>query len=244
MNTPLFELCVESLEASLAAQAGGASRVELCSELACGGTTPDPALLAAVCQAIRIPVYVLIRPHAAHFVFNGEEFREMQAQIETARRLGAAGIVTGILCPGGRVDVERSRQLIEQARPMAATFHRAFDETPDLFEALEDVIHCGADYLLTSGGAEDVLSGVDRIAALERRAAGRIRIMAGGGLRLENVIEILSRSGISALHGSLQRRSSPSPQNCAALTEEIAADLREVMRRMNLAASTFPASRT
>jgi copper homeostasis protein len=228
MTTLLFELCAESVEAASAAQVGGADRIELCSELARGGLTPDPALLTASIAAVSIPVYVLIRPRSGDFVFSSEEFALMQHQVEQAKGAGAAGIAVGVLLANGRVDVERTRALIEQARPMKATFHRAFDETPDLCEALEDVIETGADSLLTSGGAAEVLRGADCIGSLVRMAGARLHVIAGGGLRLATLTEVVRRSGNFSLHGSLTRKNGHrTPQAAQALLE---ADVREAVR--------------
>jgi copper homeostasis protein len=174
--------------------------------LSIGGVTPDADLIAAAVQALSIPVHILIRPRGGDFVFSAAEFAQMRHQIEQAKRVGSAGVAIGMLLPDGRVDVERSRELVRLARPMSVTFHRAFDETADLSQALEDVIQTGADCLLTSGGAADVLAGADSIARLYRHARERLEIMAGGGLKLANLAEVVRRTGVSYLHGSLTRR--------------------------------------
>jgi copper homeostasis protein len=228
MKTFLFELCAESLVAAKTAELCGADRVELCSELAIGGVTPTLELTAATVDALSIPVHVLIRPRGGDFAFAPSEFAVMQRQVEEAQNAGAAGVAVGVLLPDGRVDVKRTRILVELARPMAVTFHRAFDETPDLSEALEAVIDTGADCLLTSGGAADVLSGADSIALLGRQAEDRIRIMAGGGLRLANLVEVLRRSGVSYVHGSLTRRDVDADSQA----ELLQADVREAVRLM------------
>jgi copper homeostasis protein len=202
----LFELCAESLESAHAAEEGGADRIELCADLAQGGVTPSREMMAGALRILEIPIHVLIRPRAGDFVFSGDEFDCMRRQIESVKRAGASGIATGILLRSGHVDIERTRALIELARPMDVTFHRAFDETADLTQALEDVIETGADSLLTSGGATDVLSGAATIRALADQAAGRIPLIAGGGLRLENLAEVVRLSGVFCLHGSLLRR--------------------------------------
>lgn len=208
MTGPLFfEACVESLQAARAAEFGGADRIELCSRLECGGVTPSPALMVPSIAAVTIPVHVLIRPRAGDFVYSAKEFDDMRRQIDAAREAGASGVALGVLDAEERVDVERTRALIEYARPMDVTFHRAFDETADLSRALEDAIAAGADSLLTSGGASNVLSGAASIAELAQQAGGRIQIIAGGGLRLSNLLEVVRRSGVYALHGSLTRES-------------------------------------
>ena len=181
MKTFLFELCVESLKAALAAERGGADRIELCARLDLSGVTPAQPLTTAAVQALSIPVHVLIRPRDGNFV------------------------AMGVLLPDGRIDVDRSRELVELAHPMKVTFHRAFDETPGLDVALEAVIKTGADCLLTSGGAPNVLTGAGKIAQLVRQAGDRIQIMAGGGLKLASTAEVLERTGVRCLHGSLTR---------------------------------------
>jgi len=206
MKVPLFELCVTDLEAARTAESGGADRIELCSQLSVGGVTPDHELMTKTIQTLLIPVHVLIRPRPGDFVFSSAEFGEMKRQIERAKAAGAAGVATGVLLPDGRVDVERTRELVALAKPMKVTFHRAFDETPDMVGALEDVIRCGVDCLLTSGGEPDVLTGAESIAKLRTLAAGRLDVMAGGGLQLASLVEVLRRTGVSHLHGSLSRR--------------------------------------
>lgn len=171
-----------------------------------GGITPDAGLVSAALQAVSIPLYVMIRPRGGDFVFTDSEFALMRRQIESAKQAGAHGVVLGVLLPDGCVDVNRTRELVALARPMEVTFHRAFDETPDLSEALEAVIATGADCLLTSGGASNALIGAESIAQLVRQAAGRIEIMAGGGLQVDHLVEVLRRSGISKVHASLTRK--------------------------------------
>jgi copper homeostasis protein len=206
MKNYLFELCAESVQAAQAAELGGADRIELCSQLSIGGVTPSEELISAVIRTLSIPVHVLIRPRGGDFIYSPAEFGQMHLQIDHVKHAGAAGIAIGVLLPNGSVDVERSRELIRLARPLSVTFHRAFDESADLSDSLESVIQTGADCLLTSGGAPDVLSGADSIARLRRQAAGQIEIMAGGGLRLSNLAEVVRRTGVSYLHGSLTRR--------------------------------------
>jgi copper homeostasis protein len=202
----LFELCVENLASAQAAERGGADRVELCTSLEIGGVTPAEELTAAVIHALRIPVHVLIRPRGGDFVYSGAEFTEMKQQIEWVKKAGAAAAVLGVLLPDGRVDVARSRELVELARPMKVTFHRAFDETRDKAEALEAVIETGSDCLLTSGGAPDVLTGAEELGKLVLQAGERIQVMAGGGLKLANLVEVQERTGVPCMHGSLTRR--------------------------------------
>ena len=237
MKPFFFELCAGCLEAALVGYAGGADRVEICSELQIGGVTPTFELMRDTVAALAIPVFVLIRPRGGDFVYSEEEFLLMKQQIEAAKQAGAAGVVIGVLLQSRRVDRRRGRELLKLARPLEVTFHRAFDETPDLNEALETVIEIGADYLLTSGGEADVLTGTDTIARLEKQANGRIRIIAGGGLRLANLVEIQRRSGVAYLHGSLTTLESElTPAGEPIVCE---ADVREAVRLLSSAHSVF-----
>lgn len=223
-----FELCAETLEAAIAAQQGGADRLELCTDLRVSGLTPSPELLAATLKHVSIPVHVLIRPRAGDFVYSAEEFAVMAQQIDEAKAAGAAGIAIGILLPDGRIDVPRTRQLAERAHPMHITFHRAFDEAANLSEALEDVILSGADTLLTSGGAPNVHEGALSIGRLQIQAGDRLEIMAGGGLKLTNLIEVVNRSGTTTLHGSLSRSHAvASPEEAQ---QTLVEDIQEAIR--------------
>jgi copper homeostasis protein len=206
MKTFLFELCVETLLAAQAADKGGAGRVELCERLDIGGVTPGEQLASDTIQALSIPVHVLIRPRGGDFVYTVEEFDQIRQQIQWVKQAGAAGVALGALRADGTVDVDRSWELVELARPMRVTFHRAFDRTPDMGEALEAVIRLGADCLLTSGGAPNVLAGVKQLKRLVEQADNRIQIMAGGGLKLASLVEVLEHTGLDCLHGSLTRK--------------------------------------
>ncbi len=228
MTSFFFELCAESVEAACAAESGGADRIELCSRLSEGGTTPTAELMTASARAVSIPIYVLIRPRVGDFVFTSKEFDLMHRQIDEARVAGASGVALGLLLADDRVDVERTRTLVEYARPLATTFHRAFDETPDLSVALEQVIETGAAGLLTSGGAAEVFQGADRVGQLQQQADGRIHIIAGGGLRLASLVEVVRRSGAFSLHGSLTN--SNESAGCEVDTAQLEADIREAVR--------------
>lgn len=197
----LLEICVDSLDSALAAQAGGADRIELCSALSEGGLTPSLGLLETVREHLVIPIQVMIRPRGGDFCYSDLEFRAMRRDIELAKAAGADGVVFGLLQPDGRVDIERTRALLEAARPMSITFHRAFDLTSDPFIALETLIGLGVDRLLTSGQAATAYEGLDLIARLVTRADQRIKIMPGGGVEA-HVGEIIEASGVSEVHCS------------------------------------------
>ncbi len=239
MHIFLLELCVESLEAAQAAERGGADRIELCDRLDMDGITPAEELTAAVVHSLSIPVHVLIRPRDDDFVYSATEFNQMRQQVSWARQAGAAGVALGVLRADHRIDIDRNRELVELARPMKVTFHRAFDKAPNLSEALEAVIGLGADCLLTSGGAPDVLAGVEQLEKIVRQAGDRIQIMAGGGLKLASMVEILERTGLHSLHGSLSRGAgeraakNSSGDTAASAAEILEADVRTAVRLMS-----------
>jgi copper homeostasis protein len=208
MQGMIFELCAETIDACFAAREGGAHRIELCSGLSEGGVTPSHGLILDAVGRSGLPVHVLIRPRGGDFVYSASEVEVMRRDIMHSKELGAAGVVFGILVPDGRVDVEGTRGLVQLAHPMQVTFHRAFDFTPSLPQALEDVIAAGADRLLTAGGKPDVVAGSSALAELVRLAVDRIEIAVGGGLRLENAAAISRATRARHFHGSLRRRSS------------------------------------
>jgi copper homeostasis protein len=196
----LIEAAVESLESALAAEGAGANRIELCANLRVGGTTPDASLIAAVLDATNLPVFVMIRPRGGGFVYSDDEIEQMLRDVEHARTTRVAGIVTGALTPGARVDVERTRVLVSAASGLPVTFHKAFDSTANLPEALEQLIQIGVSRVLTSGGSPTALEGASAIADLVDQARDRIAIIAGGGIREHNVRELIVRTGVREVH--------------------------------------------
>ena len=198
----LFEACVDSVDAAVAAQQGGADRVELCADLLEGGCTPSAGTVLVARQRLSIRMHVIIRPRGGDFCFSEAEFETMKADVAFAKQAGADGVVIGILNPDGTVDEPRTRALIEIARPLKVTFHRAFDMARDPFEALETLISLGVDRILTSGQEVSVLEGLDLISELVKRAGDRIIIMPGGGITPRNLSKILAASGVKEVHAA------------------------------------------
>ncbi len=199
----LLEICIDSVESALNAQAGGADRVELCSALFEGGLTPSAGLLEVVRDRVKLSVAAMIRPRGGDFCYGDDEFAVMECDIVMAKELGADVIVLGLLNPDGTIDTRRTERLIELARPLPVTFHRAFDMAGgDPFEALEAVIDTGATRLLTSGQERTAVEGMDLIAELVQKAGDRLIIMPGGGVTERNLEKILRHTGAREIHGS------------------------------------------
>ena len=198
-----LEICANSLTSALAAQHGGATRVEFCDNLNEGGTTPSYGQLTVAMRRLTIPVYPIIRPRGGDFLYSDLEFEIMQADVIACRELGCAGVVFGILMPNGTIDVQRSMELKSLAGPMQVSFHRAFDMTAELTSSLETLIDMGFERVLTSGGYPTALEGSAVIAKLVKQAAGRIQVMPGAGIRPSNVKQLLTRTSAPAVHASL-----------------------------------------
>ncbi len=196
----MLEICIDGVASARAAAHGGADRVELCANLPEGGTTPSAGMIRAVRAAFSGGLMVIIRPRGYDFLYSEDEMEAMLHDIRTARELGADGVVIGCLISEGRVDKERCARLIEAAGTMDITFHRAFDMTRDLSEALEDIVSLGIRRVLSSGGKPDVPSGVGILADLVKQAAGRISIMPGGGVTEANIAEIVKTTGVTEAH--------------------------------------------
>lgn len=200
MNVSIIEGCVDSYASALAACRGGADRLELCANLAIGGTTPSHALFKQIQRDCAVKINVLIRPRFGDFLYSEAELDEMREEIEVFQDLGANGVVIGVLTPEGELDEGRMRRLTDSAGKMDVTLHRAFDMTRDPFAALEAAVRLGCRTILTSGQARNALEGADVLRALVLRAAGRIEIMAGCGVRKENIRAIHEHAGVRAFH--------------------------------------------
>lgn len=205
MKKYILEVCANSYQSALAAQKGGASRIELCAQLDCGGITPSAATIKKCTEELDIPVFVLIRPRSGDFIYSREEFEIMKEDILFAKKCGAKGVVFGILKSDGSIDIKRNRELIKIAAPLSCTFHMAFDRVNDFTKALEDVIHAGFDRLLTAGGSDQAITGLSVIKDFVKQASHRIIIMPGSGVTPANVEQILKTCDIQEIHSSCSK---------------------------------------
>ncbi len=200
----LLEIVAYSYASALAAQQGGADRVELCENTAEGGTTPSLGTLEATRALPGLKLHVMIRPRGGDFLYTEAEFHIMLREIAIAKAAGADGVVFGLLKSDATVDVERTRTLVQAAAGMSVTFHRAFDWAADPSAALEAVIAAGCHRVLTSGQAPNALAGAAVIARLVQQAGDRCVILAGGGVSENNVAELVHRTGVREVHASLR----------------------------------------
>jgi copper homeostasis protein len=206
MSARLLEVAANSVASALAAQAGGAGRVELCSALELGGLTPSHATIAMARERLRIPLYVLIRPRAGDFLYDDEECEAMRRDVETCVALGCNGVVLGVLDADGDVDMERCYGLLAAAGHLGITFHRAFDLVRDPRRALDDAIALGCERVLTSGGQASALEGAPLIRELIAQAGDRIAIMPGAGVTAANLAELAAATGAREFHASAKRQ--------------------------------------
>ena len=195
-----LEICADSVESAINAQMAGADRIELCENLAEGGTTPSFGTILSARNSLVINLNVIVRPRGSDFLYSDMEYDIMRRDIEVCGETGVDGIVIGILRADGTIDVERTANLVELARPMSVTFHRAFDMCADPEKALEDVISTGAERLLTSGQRNSAQDGVDLLKALVKLAGERIIIMPGGGINESNIASIARISDAKEFH--------------------------------------------
>lgn len=200
MDQVLLEICTDSVASCREAEKGGAARVELCANLFEGGTTPTAGCLQIARQQITIPIHVILRPRGGDFCYSDEEFAVMQYDLEMINDLGANGVVIGILQPDGNIDMERTAALIEQARPLKVTFHRAFDMAADPFRALDQLISLGVERILTSGQEKSALEGSELIAQLVQQAKDKIIIMPGGGITSRNIARLKRETNAVEFH--------------------------------------------
>ena len=196
----LVEACVDSVQGAIAAERAGARRLELCANLVEGGTTPSGGMMRAVHRCVGIPVFAIVRPRGGDFLYDAADIEVMLRDIEFAKSCDVHGIVSGALNPNGTIDEDGTSALIEAAHPLPFTFHRAFDVTRDLDEALDALQALGVHRVLTSGGAATALEGAERLARLVRRGGERIVVMAGGGVRRDNAAAVVAATHVQEVH--------------------------------------------
>ncbi|MFZ1011060.1 MAG: copper homeostasis protein CutC [Candidatus Sulfotelmatobacter sp.] len=232
MSAPIsIEVCVDSVASAIAAERGGGTRVELCGNLLEGGVTPSAGMIELVRQQISIGLQVMIRPRGGDFCYTADEFEIMRRDILVAKKLGADGIVMGVLDTKGNVDIERTRQLVDLARPLNVTFHRAIDMSVDLLRAAEDVCQAGANRILTSGGEPTAWQGIETISRLVKAVRGRISMIACGGINRDNAASIVERTGVREIHVGLGSSVASPMLHCNPRVSMGSAPGREYQRR-------------
>jgi len=200
----LLEVCVSSVESALAAERGGADRIELCDNIFEGGTTPSLGMVSVIRKRLSIELNVLIRPRGGDFLYNDEEMEIIKTDIIALKNIGVDGFVFGCLTPEGNVDTETCYQLIELCYPLKTTFHRAFDMTKNTKKSLESINNLGFDYLLTSGQKQTAYLGSKLIAQLVKTNKGNCKIMPGSGINEDNIAHIANFTKADAFHVSLR----------------------------------------
>jgi copper homeostasis protein len=198
----LCEVCVDSLESAAAAQRGGAGRLELCSSLSEGGLTPTPGLVEGVLRQVSLPVFAMLRPRRGDFCYSPEEIEVMRRDLEWLKTCGVQGVVLGLLTPDGQIDRAGVKKLVDLARPLNVTFHRAFDLCADPYQALDELITLGVERLLTSGQQPSALEGLALLQGLTARAAGRMVVMPGGGVNEQTIRAIVNGCQAREIHFS------------------------------------------
>lgn len=213
----LVEGCVETLEECLAAKRGGARRLELCDRLDVGGTTPSASLIESVQSRVGLPIMAMVRPRGGSFVHTASELDQMRRDLDMVLAKSVDGVVIGILDDKNRVDTKRTAEFVRLAGDTPVTFHKAFDVIENLSAALDDLMACGIKRLLTSGGKPTAAEGIDVLAMLVERSAGRVEIMAGGRVRGSNVRSIVDGARLKEVHA----RTGPDDSQIRAIVEAL-----------------------
>lgn len=198
----ILEIACFNLQSCLTAQKAGANRIELCENYSEGGISPSENLILEARQKLQIDLFVMIRPRGGNFVYTDVEFEQMKKQILFCKENKCAGLVFGVLNSENKVDKKKCKELVDLAKPLPCTFHRAFDEIENAEQALEEIINCGFKKILTSGKQKTAIEGADLILKLSKLANGRINIIAGGGIRSSNIRELIKKTGVKEFHSA------------------------------------------
>jgi copper homeostasis protein len=201
----ILEVCAFTFEACLGAAKGGADRIELCANPTEGGTTPSYGLIKRVRESVKLLLFPIIRPRGGHYCFSADEFEAMREDIRICKELGCDGISVGIQRLDGTIDIERLKQLVFEARPMGVTCNRAFDLTPDPFQALDDIVRAGCDRILTSGQAKHAIDAAALLGKLVKYAGQKIIVMPGSGVRPSNIRQLVEITGAVEYHSAARR---------------------------------------
>ena len=231
----ILEICANSYQSAVNAEIAGAHRIELCSEISVGGTTPSYGLLKKVMADIDIPVQVLIRPRSGDFHYSDEEFDIMKENILQCKELGCAGIVTGVLHKDNTIDIKRTSELIELSKPMSFTFHRAFDVVSKPKEALLQLLNLGVDRLLTSGQQEKAKNGIDLLLELQKIAEEKLTILPGSGINSENCIHF-KNAGFTEIHSSASKIISMNTHSYFGNSPQTVSDIDTIKNILNVIA--------
>lgn len=202
MKKGILEICADSVQSAVNAQRGGADRIELCTDLSSGGLTPSIATIELTRKYVNIPIHVLIRPRSGDFHYSNLEFETMKLDVERLKTLGVDGIVIGALNPEGEIDIRKTKELIELAKPLDITFHRAFDMTSDPFYSMDQLIDLGVNRILSSGQRQTAIEGCRVLSSLITKADDKIVIMPGGGVNIENINELYKHTHAKEYHTS------------------------------------------
>ncbi len=201
-----LEICAGSMMSALAAQAGGADRVELCDNLSEGGTTPSFGMIKTCRSMLSIPVFPIIRPRGGDFIYSDQEFEVMKQDVLCCLELGCEGLVFGILNPDGSIDTKRCTELVSIAGSMQLTFHRAFDRCSDREKGLEEIISIGFHRVLTAGGMDNAEDAISELERLVKQAKNRISIMPGSGINSQNLLKIAEETGAGEFHTTAKKQ--------------------------------------
>ncbi|HXS35299.1 MAG TPA: copper homeostasis protein CutC [Flavipsychrobacter sp.] len=237
-NKFILEVCAYNIQSCIIAQNAGAARIELCSGPLEGGTTSSYGTMQQVREKISIQLYPIIRPRGGNFIYDDNEVAIMKKDILFCKVIGCEGISTGAQLANGKIDTELLKRMADWAYPMGVTCHRVFDMVPDPFEALEDIIDCGCERILTSGLKSTAVEGADLLKQLVEKAEGRITIMPGGGVRSSNIRELITRTGATEYHTSAittKSKKSTSDTDILNIGEIVIADEEELKSILSVA---------